>query len=226
MNGDGVWSDDASKENIETLRERFNILESSTYASPRITMTNDSVGMIAQKALPLFFGFIPIVFGIIPSFFIPTLLGGAPIASPEGLFLISLAVVSMLLFGGIGIFMIRNHYRGDIWLFIHETHLELRHEKSEKGIPKEFKHIPSSDVVKIISERYVTESNDEDGLTSTSVYYVTSILVYDPDEPESRINQELCLDLDIHSSSIKESDAIAVALNFLILGTPLPSSIE
>ena len=67
---------------------------------------------------------------------------------------------------------------------------------------------------------------ESDGRTSTSVYYVTSIFVYDPDEPESRINQELCLDLDIRSSSIKESDAIAVALNFLILGTPLPSSIE
>ena len=226
MSGEGVWSDDESKENIETLRERFNILESSTYASPRITMKNDSVSMIAERALPLFFGFIPVAFGIIPFFFIPTLLGGAPIASSEGLFLTSLAVVLMLFLGGTGIFMIRNHYRGDKWLFIHETHLELRHENSEKGILKEFKHILSSDIVKIISENYVTESTDEDGRNSTSVYYVTSILVYDPYEPESRTNQELCLDLNIRSSSIKESDAISVALNFLILGIPLPSGTE
>ncbi|MDB4865626.1 hypothetical protein OAI00_04600 [Euryarchaeota archaeon] len=224
MSGEEVWLDDANKENIETLRERFNILESSTYASPRITMKNDSVSMIAERALPLFFGFIPVAFGIIPFFFIAA--SGASIASSEGLFLTSLAVVLMLFFGGTGIFMIRNHYRGDKWLFIHETHLELRHENSEKGILKEFKHILSSDIVKIISENYVTESTDEDGRNLTSVYYVTSILVYDPYEPESRTNQELCLDLNIHSSSIKESDAISVALNFLILGIPLPSSTE
>ena len=226
MSGEKVWWDDASKGNIGTLRERFNFLESSTYANPRMTMTNDSVGMIAQRAMPLFFGFIPLAFGTIPLFLIPSFLGGASVASPEGLLVISFAAVIMLSLGGSGVFLIRNHFRGDLWLFIHETHLELRHEKSEKGIPKEFKHILSSDVVKIFSEKYVSYSTDEDGLGSTSVDYLTSILVYDPDEPESRTNQELCLDLDIHSPSIKESDAISVALNFLILGTPLPSSVE
>ena len=128
-----------------------------------------------------------------------------------------------------GVFMIRDHYRGDIWLFIHETHLELRHEKSEKGEFDEFKHILYSDIVKIISEKYVTESRSDSGIhstTSTETNYITTILVYDPDEPESRTNQELCLDLDIPSSSIKESNAIAVALNFLILGTPLKSSVN
>ena len=112
-------------------------------------------------------------------------------------------------------------------LFIHESHLELRHAKSEKGIPKEYKYILPSDVIKIISHERVTESTDQDGSTSISVNQVTSILVYNADEPESRTNQEFCLCVaDIPSSSKEESDAISAALNFLILVIPLPSSVE
>ena len=133
----------------------------------------------------------------------------------------------MLVFSGAGAFLLRKHYRGDKWLFIHETHLELRYEKSEKGIPDEYKYILHSDVVKIISHERVTESTDQDGSTSTYVNQVTSILVYNAKKPESRTNQELCLCVtDIPSSSKEESDAIAAALNFLILDTPPPSSVE
>ena len=82
-------------------------------------------------------------------------------------------------------------------------------------------------MVKIISHERITESTDEDGGTQISVSQVTSILVYNPDEPDSRKNQELCLcATDIGSPSREESDAIAAALNLLILGTPLPSSAE
>jgi hypothetical protein len=51
--------------------------------------------------------------------------------------------------------------------------------------------------------------------------------VYNKDEPESRTDQELCLCVtDIPSSTKEESDAIAAALNFLILATPPQSSVE
>ncbi|MDC1420350.1 hypothetical protein N8653_06500 [Euryarchaeota archaeon] len=221
MSGEGAWWDDASKENIESLRDRFNILESSTYASPRITMTNDSVDMVAERAPPLFGAIIIIAIGIITPLFVNTQFG--PLGSLEFIFL----GVVMLVFSGAGFLLLRQHFRGDKWLFIHETHLELRYAKSEKGIPKEYKYILPSDVIKIISHERVTESTDEDGSTSISVNQVTSILVYNADEPESRTNQELCLCMtDIPSSSKEESDAIAAALNFLILVIPLPSSIE
>ena len=221
MSGEGVWWDDASKENTESLRERFKFLESSVYASPRITMKNDSVGMVAEKAPPLFTAIIITAIGIITPFFINTQFG--PLESLEFILL----GVMMLVFSGAGAFLLRKHYRGDKWLFIHETHLELRYEKSEKGIPDEYKYILHSDVVKIISHERVTESTDQDGSTSTYVNQVTSILVYNTKKPESRTNQELCLCVtDIPSSSKEESDAIAAALNFLILDTPPPSSVE
>ena len=129
----------------------------------------------------------------------------------------------LLVFSGASLFLLGRQLRGDKWLFIHENHLELRHEKSEKGIPKEYKHIPFSDVVKIISHERVSERPDSDGSSTTSVSDVTSILVYNPDYPESRTEQEFCLCMtDIRSLTKAESDAVAVALNFLILGTPLP----
>ena len=122
-------------------------------------------------------------------------------------------------------FDIEHLTRTTVCLF--QTHLELRHEKSEKGIPEAYKHIPLSDVVKIISHERISESTDEDGSTEISVSQVTSILVYNPDEPESRTDTELsnCV-TDIRSQTREESDAIAAALNLLILGTSLPSSAE
>ena len=221
MNGEGVWLDAASKVNTGSLRERFKILERSNYASPRITMADDSVGMVVERAPPLFFAIISIAVGILTPLFVNTQFG--PLDSLE--FIVLGAV--MLIFCGAGAIILRKHFFGDKWLFIHETHLELRHEKSEKGIPKEYKNILPSDVVKIISHERVTSDTDSDGSTSTYVYQVTSILVYNADEPESRTNQELCLCVtDIPSSSKEESDAITAALNFLILATPLPSSAE
>jgi hypothetical protein len=54
-----------------------------------------------------------------------------------------------------------------------------------------------------------------------------SILAYNPDYPESRTDPEFCRCMtDIHSSTKTESDAIAVALNFLILGSPLPAKAD
>jgi hypothetical protein len=221
MSDGGVWWNNTGEENTESLKERFNVLESSPYASPRITMANDSVGMVAERAPPIYSAIICIGIGIITPLFVNTQFG--PL---EGFDFIFLGAV-MFVFSGIGVFLLRQHFRGDKWLFIHETHLGLRYEKSDKGIPEEYKHILHSDVVKIISHERVTESTDEDGSTSTYVYQVTSILVYNKDEPESRTNQELCLCMtDIHSSSKEESDGIAAALNFLILGTPLSSSAE
>lgn len=217
MSGEGVWWDDSSKEKIGSLRERFNILESSTYASPRITMMNDSVGMVAERASPLFLAIISIAIGIITPLFVNTQFG--PLESLDFIFL----GATMLVFSGAGVFLLRQHFRGDKWLFIHETHLGLQYEKSEKGIPEEYKYVLPSDVVKILSHQRITESTDEDGSTSIYVNQVTSILVYNADEPESRTNKELCLCMiDIPSSSKKESDAIAAALNFLIFDTPLP----
>ena len=219
MNGDSVW-DAADKRDIGTLRERFTTLERSTYANPRMTMLDDSVGMVAERAPPLFGGIISIAIGILVPFFI------ASQEPMEGSILIFMIVVP-LAFCGFGLFLFSRHFRGDKWLFIHETHLELRHEKSEKGIPEAYKHIPLSDVVKIISHERISESTDEDGSTEISVSQVTSILVYNPDEPESRTDTELsnCV-TDIRSQTREESDAIAAALNLLILGTSLPSSAE
>ena len=219
MSGVSVW-DTAAKEDIGTLRQRFKILERSSYANSRMTMPDDSVGMVAERAPPLFGGIILIAIGIIVPFFI------ASVEPMEGSNLIFMILVP-LVFCGLGLFVLSRHLRGDKWLFIHETHLELRHEKSDKGIPEAYKHIPLSDVVKILSHERVSESTDEDGGTQISVSQVTSILVYNPDEPDSRKNQELCLcATDIGSPSREESDAIAAALNLLILGTPLPSSAE
>ena len=204
------------------LRERFNILESSTYASPRITMTNDSVSVFVESPpAPLFVAIIVFTIGIITLIFG----GGAFLVSKSLGFFIFWAVIMILLFvpGGN---LLWKHFLGDKWLFIHETHLEWRYEKSEKGIPEEYKHILHSDVVKIISQVRVRYNQGEH--TSNYTYHpVTSMLVYNADEPESRTNQDLCLCVtDIPSSSKEESDAIAAALNFLILATPLPSSVE
>ena len=221
MNGGEVWWDDSSKGNFESLRERFNILGNSPYASPRITMTNGSVVMVVGKAPSIFMAIIFGAIGIITPFFVNMNFG--PL---EGLEFIILGIV-MLVFSGTGVFLLILHFRGDKLLFIHENHLELRHEKSKKGIPEDYKYILLSDVVKIISHERVTESTDNDGSISTSVNQVTSILVYNADEPESRTNQELCLCMtDILSSTKEESDAIATALNFLILIMPPPSSVE
>lgn len=219
MSGDSVW-DAADKRDIGTLRERFTTLERSTYASPRMTMLDDSVGMVAERAPPLIGAIITIAIGILVPFFI------ASQEPMEGPILIFMILVPLAFCGG-GLFLLSRHFRGDKWLFIHENHLELRHEKSEKGIPEAHKHIPLSDVVKIISHERISESHDQDGSTEISVSPVTSILVYNPDEPGSRENQELCLcATDIGSPTSEESDAIAAALNLLILGTPLPSSAE
>lgn len=209
------------------LRERFNILESSTYASPRITMTNDSVGVFVESPpAPLFVAIIVFTIGIITLIFG----GGAFLVnkvSPSWvMFLLFWALLMIFLFS-VGGNLIWKHFLGDKWLFIHETHLELRYEKSEKGIPEEYKHILHSDVVKIISQERVTENSTSDYNTTYTIHPVTSMLVYNADEPESRTNQDLCLCVtDIPSSSKEESDAIAAALNFLILATPLPSSVE
>ena len=133
----------------------------------------------------------------------------------------------LLVFSGAGLLLLRQHLRGDKWLFIHEKHIELRHEKSEKGIPAEYKHIPVSNVVKILSQVHITEDSDSDGSSTTYENDVTSILLYNPDYPESRTDQEFCLCMtDIHSTTKAESDAITAALNFLIFGTPLPSKSE
>ena len=220
MNGGEVWWDDSSKGISESLRERFNILGNSPYASPRITMTNGSVVMVVGKAPSIFMAIIIGAIGIITPLFVNMSFGPM-----EGLDLIFLGIV-MLAFTGTGVFLLILHFRGDKLLFIHENHLELRHEKSKKGIPEEYKYILLSDVVKIISHERVTESTDNDGSISTSVNQVTSILVYNADEPESRTNQELCLCMtDILSSTKEESDAIATALNFLILIMPPPSRV-
>ena len=110
---------------------------------------------------------------------------------------------------------------------VHEKHLELRHEKSEKGIPAEYKHVPVSNVVKILSHVRITEDSDSDGSSTTYENDVTSILLYNPDYPESRTDQEFCLCMtDIYSTTKAETDAITAALNFLIFGTPLPSKVE
>jgi len=220
MSGEGFW-DVASKEDIGTLRERFNILERSTYTNPRMTIDNGSVGMDAERAPPLLGAIIAIVIGIIVPPFVQMQFG------PLEVFEFIMMGLVLLVFSGAGLFLLRQHLRGDKWLFIHENHLELRHEKSEKGIPKEYKHIPFSDVVKIISHERVSERPDSDGSSTTSVSDVTSILVYNPDYPESRTEQEFCLCMtDIRSLTKAESDAVAVALNFLILGTPLPSKVD
>jgi|TARA_B110000305_G_C19166368_1_gene505060 hypothetical protein len=212
MSGEGFW-DVASKEDIGTLRERFNILERSTYTNPRMTMGNGSVGMDAERAPPLLGAIITIVIGIIVPPFVQMQFGPLDVL---GFIMMGLV---LLVFSGAGLFLLGRHLRGDKWLFIHENHLELRHEKSEKGIPKEYKHIPLSDVVKIISHERVSESPD----SVEGSWDVTSVLVYNPDYPESRTEQEFCLCMtDIRSSTKAESDAVAVALNFLILGTPLP----
>ena len=221
MSDGEVWWSNAGEENIGTLRERFNVLEKSPYASPRITMANDSVHMIAEKAPPIFMAIICIGIGIITPLFVNTQFG--PL---EGFDFVFLGAV-MVVFSGACVLLLRHHLRGDKWLSIHETHLGLQYEKSDKGIPEEYKHILHSDVVKIISHERVTESTDEDGSTTTYVSQVTSILVYNKDEPESRTNQELCLCVtDIPSPTKEESDGIAAALNFLILATPPQSSVE
>jgi hypothetical protein len=221
MSDGGVWWSNAGEENIGTLSERFNVLEKSPYANPRMTMANDSVGMVAERAPPIFMAIICIGIGIITPLFVNTQFG--PL---EGFDFVFLGAV-MVVFTGAGVLLLRQHLRGDKWLFIHETHLGLRYEKSDKGIPEEYKHILHSDVVKIISHERITESTDEDGSTTTYVSHVTSVLVYNKDEPESRTDQELCLCVtDIPSSTKEESDAIAAALNFLILATPPQSSVE
>lgn len=220
MNGGGIW-DAASDVDIGTLRERFRTLERSIFASPRMTMHNDSVGIVAVRAPSLIMGVVSFAVGILTTLFLTTQVTSGP--DPIWIFIILVP----LAFCGAGLFLLRQHFRGDKWLFIHENHLELRHEKSEKGIPEAYKHIPHSDVVKIISHERISESTDQDGSTEISVSQVTSLLVYNSDEPESRTDQELCLCVaDIGSPTRKESDAIAAALNFLILGTPLPSSSE
>ena len=217
MSDDSVW-DAADKRDIGTLRERFKVLERSTYANPRMTMLDDSVGMVAERAPPLIMAIIMTAVGILTPLFVNSQFG--PLGAPD---IILLGVV-LFVFGGAGLLLISRHFRGDKWLFIHESHLEFRHEKSEKGIPEAHKHILSSDVVKIISHERISETMDEDGSTDISVSQVTSILVYNPDEPESRTDTELsnCV-TDIRSRTREESDAIAAALNLLILGTPLPS---
>ena len=221
MSDGGVWWSNAGEEQIGTLRERFNVLEKSPYASPRITMANDSVAIVAAKAPTILMAIISIGIGIITPLFVNTQFG--PL---EGFDFVFLGAV-MVVFTGVGVLLLRQHLRGDKWLFIHETHLGLRYEKSDKGIPEEYKHILHSDVVKIISHERITESTDEDGSTTTYVSHVTSILVYNKDEPESRTDQELCLCVtDIPSSTKEESEAIAAALNFLILATPPQSSVE
>lgn len=216
MSDDSVW-DAADTRDIGTLRERFTTLERSTYANPRMTMLDDSVGMVAERAPPLIGAIITIAIGILVPFFISSQ------ESMEGPILIFMFLVPLAFCGG-GLFLLSRHFRGDKWLFIHENHLEFRLEKSEKGIPEAHKHILSSDVVKIISHERISETMDEDGSTDISVSQVTSILVYNPDEPESRTDTELsnCV-TDIRSRTREESDAIAAALNLLILGTPLPS---
>jgi len=186
-----------------------------------MTMHNDSVGIVAVRAPSLIMGVVSFAVGILTTLFLTTQVTSGP--DPIWIFIILVP----LAFCGAGLFLLRQHFRGDKWLFIHENHLELRHEKSEKGIPEAYKHIPHSDVVKIISHERISESTDQDGSTEISVSQVTSLLVYNSDEPESRTDQELCLCVaDIGSPTRKESDAIAAALNFLILGTPLPSSSE
>ena len=204
------------------LRERFNILESSTYASPRITMTNDSVSVFVESPpAPLFVAIIVFTIGIITLIFG----GGVFLVSKSLWFFIFWAWLMILLFVAGGN-LLWKHFLGDKWLFIHETHLEWRYEKSEKGIPEEYKHILHSDVVKIISQVRVRYNQGEH--TSNYTYHpVTSMQVYNADE----LNQELIKGsifawTDIPSSSKEESDAIAAALNFLILAIPLPSSFE
>lgn len=220
MSGQVVW-DASSDVDIGSLRERFRILERSNFANPRMTMQNDSVGIVAVRAPALIMGVASLAVGILTTLFLTTQVTSGP--DPIWIFIILLP----LLFCGAGLFLLRQHFRGDKWLFINENHLELRHEKSEKGIPERYKHIPFSDVIKIISHERITHSSDSDGSSQTSVSQVTSLLVYNSDEPESRTNQELCHCVtDIGSPTREESDAIAAALNFLILGTPLPSSAE
>lgn len=215
MSAEGFW-DDAGKEDIGTLRERFKIFEGSAHANPRIAMNEGSVRMVAERAPPIIGAIMVFGIGLIVPFFVQMLFG--PL---ETIDFILLGLV-LLMFSGAGLILLRQHLRGDKWLFIHEKHLELRHEKSEKGIPAEYKHIPVSNVVKILSHERVTEDSDSDGSSSTYVSDVTSILLYNPDYPESRTDEEFCLCMtDIHSSTKAESDAIAAALNFLIFGTPL-----
>ena len=226
MSVEGFW-DDASKEDIGTLGERFKIFEHSTYANPRMTMNEGSVRMIAERAPPLIGAIMAIGIGLILPFYVQMQFG--PLNTLD---FILLGLV-LLVFSGVGLLALRQHLRGDKWLFIHEKHLELRHEKSEKGIPAEYKHIPVSNVVKILSNVRITEDSDSHsdsdsyGSSTTSENDVTSILLYNPDYPESRTDQEFCLCMtDIHSTTKAESDAITAALNFLIFGTPLPSKVE
>jgi hypothetical protein len=220
MSAEGFW-DDASKGDIGTLRERFNILEGSTYASPRMTMRDGSVRMVAERAPPLIGALVAIAVGIILPFFVHNKFGPLEVTDS-----IMLGVV-LLVFSGAGLLLLKQHLKGDKWLFIHEGHLELRYDKGGKGNSNETKHIPVSDVVKILSHERVSVHSDSDGSSTTSESDVTSILVYNPDHPESRTDLEFCRCMtDIHSSTKTESDAIAVALNFLILGTPLPSKAD
>jgi hypothetical protein len=204
------------------LRERFNILESSTYASPRITMTNDSVGVFVESPpAPLFVAIIVFTIGIITLIFG----GGAFLFSKSLGFFIFWAVIMIVLFV-VGGNLLWLNFLGDKWLFIHETHLEFRYEKSEKGIPEEYKHILHSDVVKIISQVRVMV-NQGDHNTTYTYHPVTSMLVYNADELERVLMKgSIFAWTDIPSSSKEESDAIAAALNFLILATPLPLSVE
>jgi hypothetical protein len=224
MSVEGFW-DDTSKEDIGTLGERFKIFEHSTYADPRMTMNEGSVRMIAERAPPLIGAVMAIGIGLIVPFFVQMQFGPLNIIDSILLGLVLLA------FSGAGLILLRQHLRGDKWLFIHEKHIELRHEKSEKGIPAEYKHVPVSNVVKILSHVRITEDSDShsdsDGSYTTYENDVTSILLYNPDYPESRTDQEFCLCMtDIHSTTKAESDTITAALNFLIFGTPLPSKME
>jgi hypothetical protein len=220
MTVEGFW-DDASKEDIGTLSERFKIFEGSAYANPRMVMNEGSVRMVAERAPPLVGAIMAIGIGLILPFFVQMQFG--PLETIE---FILLGLV-LLVFSGAGLLLLRQHLRGDKWLLVHEKHLELRHEKSEKGIPAEYKHVPVSNVVKILSHVRITEDSDSDGSSTTYENDVTSILLYNPDYPESRTDQEFCLCMtDIYSTTKAETDAITAALNFLIFGTPLPSKVE
>ena len=117
MSDGGVWWSNAGEENIGTLRERFNVLEKSPYASPRITMANDSVAIVAAKAPTILMAIISIGIGIITPLFVNTQFG--PL---EGFDFVFLGAV-MVVFTGVGVLLLRQHLRGDKWLFIHETHL-------------------------------------------------------------------------------------------------------
>ena len=98
MSGENVW-DAATKGDIGTLRERFTTLERSTYANPRMTMLDESVGMVAERAPPLIMAIIVTAVGILTPLFVKSQFG--PLEAPDTILL----GVVLFVFGGAGLLL-------------------------------------------------------------------------------------------------------------------------